>query len=72
MRIIDNKYENYADVSDIPPGEIFQNEYGTYLKIVPFYNDDNRRNCVDLDTNEVCYAGGRAIILPGAFMVGEK
>lgn len=72
MKIIDNKYESYVDVSDILAGEIFQNEYGIYLKIVPFWKDDDRRNCVNLDTNEVGYAGGRAKILQGAFVVGEK
>lgn len=72
MKIIDNKYESYVDVSNILAGEIFQNEYGIYLKIVPFWKDDDRHNCVNLDINEVGYTGGKAKILPGAFIVGEK
>jgi hypothetical protein len=36
MKIIDNKYESYVDVSDILAGEIFQNEYGIYLKNCAF------------------------------------
>ena len=73
MKIIDDKYQTNMEIAEIFPGNVFEFEGIYYLKIDDRWDSDNNiMNCVSLEEGELQYRHGEALVVDGAFVVGEK